>query len=149
MNVEIDEVTKHPKLHVYSIEELTVDDFKEHYKELMRHKPKQLSIGDFYIAQCDNCHFNGILHIKQTFCPHCKKMVDVLEKDANFNFEEIFQSWVDRKKYLENILNGDVQTFILSYKENNRLINDDYKSLEEIEDTTVGEEVLVDEPIEC
>ena len=90
-----------------AIEEITREDYTEAYKEILRNKPQQVGIGDFQIRHCDACTEDFILHKKQVFCPVCKRMIELVEEDANFDFNEVFQEWQDDKNFIENILQGN------------------------------------------
>lgn len=145
ISIEIDENGK-PEIKATRVEELTVDDFKDYYKEVMKQKPKQLPMGEYRVVECDSCSFEGTIHVKQTFCPKCHKLVNVIQPDANFDFDTLFQSWQVKKQCIESIINGNVVDFVEDYKECHTMKEDDLTeySMEE----EMGEETIVDEPID-
>ena len=86
------------------IEEITKEDIKDLLRDVMRNKPQQFSLGEFQIRHCDSCHHEFVLHKRQTFCPICYEICELIEEDANFDYDELFQKWQGDKNFLENIL---------------------------------------------
>ncbi len=97
------------------VEEISKDDIRVAYRELLRNKPQQVSVGEFQIRFCESCAQDFILHKRQVFCPICKRIIDIVSEDANEGFDEMFQVWQADKNFLENILQGnkDAKLYVL------------------------------------
>ena len=97
------------------IEEITKEDIKELLLEVLKTKPKQVGIGQFNVRHCDKCAEDYVLHLKQTFCPICKMVIEIIDKDANSEFHDLFAIWQEEKNFLERILYGseDAALYIL------------------------------------
>ena len=120
------------------VEEITRHDITTLYKNVLRYKPKNIPIGEFTIKICDGCNFEGLLHIKQTFCPLCYDLVSSVGNfDPNDSFEVIFQTWQKRKNLIENLLNGNILKFLDDINNKTKFIPEG--------NSVIGEEVLVDE----
>lgn len=142
--IEFDDKNK-PFIKTQYIQHITIDDVNHLYKHLLKSKPIQLSINSFYIGKCDydNCYFEGILHKKQTFCPLCKHLVSIVEEDANYNFDDLFQQWNKKIKYIERIVTGKVKIIELAKDDSNDI---SYTTEDPHKKNTfaIGEEVFVD-----
>ena len=110
-----------------AIEEISKNMLSNHLKDLMKNKPKQFGIGEFQIRYCSTCAQEYILHKRQTFCPVCKVMIELIEDDANFDFDVIFQEWQADKKFLEDILYGNKDAALCVLNDDN---DDDYDTVE-------------------
>ena len=89
------------------IEEISKADIKMALVDLMKNKPQQVGLGEFKIRYCDNCATEYILHNRQTFCPICKVMTEIIKEDANIGYDDLFQVWQADKNFLEDILYGN------------------------------------------
>jgi len=99
------------------IEEISKSMIKDAYEQILKNKPQQFGVGEFKRVHCDSCYAGEdgmVVHKRQTFCPICSRLVEVLG-DANDTFEKQFQTWQGDKNFLENILynNKDAKLFLL------------------------------------
>jgi len=108
-----------------AIEEISRENYADAYKEVLRNKPKQFSLGEFQIRHCDKCMQEFVLHKKQTFCPICKDVIEVIKEDANYQFDEFFKKWQEDKNFLENILQGNEKAVLY--------IEEEEEPIEEVE----------------
>lgn len=97
--------------------EITKEDMVQFWKDMMNDKPKQLPIGEYKVVLCDRCNFEGIVHLRQHFCPKCYTMTSVVDEDANYNFDNLFQAWQDQKNVLADIINGDLLEWVGNFNE--------------------------------
>jgi len=127
------------------IEHLHKQDLFSLYKYTVRHKPKQVPIGEFQVKECESCNFKGIIHKRQTFCPLCKDILSVIDEDANEEYDEMFQVWQAKKNFIESIVNGKIIEWVNDFNEQ-RVIdkNEDI----EFENMMMGDEVVVDGTID-
>ena len=98
-----------------AIEEISKKMLSDSLKDIMKNKPQQFSVGEFQIRHCDTCCQEYVLHSRQTFCPVCKIIISLIENDANFDYDELFQEWQADKKFIEDILynNKDAVLFLV------------------------------------
>jgi len=130
------ELVKDPDVQFISKKEIM-----SYYKFLMRSKPKQLPIGQFQSVHCNACDFDGVVHIKQTFCPLCHHIVEKYENyDPNEHFEEKLERWVEHKNFMERMFNNDILKLVED-------INSEYTELsdQDVLDDMIGKEIVIDE----
>ena len=139
LQVKLDHENKPYIWHDPVVEEFTKDDFVELWKDIKRKKPIQLPIAMFKIVQCDKCDFEGVVYIKQGFCPVCKDITHTVEEDANFKFSEMIETWMIEKNYIESIINQDMKKFVFDF--NKSCLKKEKKA----DDDVFGEAIEVNE----
>lgn len=107
------------------IEEISKEDIRLAYKDILRNKPQQVGMGDFHIRHCYDCGEDFILYKRQTFCPICKRIIDIVEEDANFDYDTLFQVWQGDKNFLENILQGNKEACLYVLEDKKEVIDED------------------------
>ena len=98
------------------VEEISKQMIKDAYEDILKNKPKQFGVGEFKTVHCENSCAPDlmIVHNRQTFCPICKRLLEVVG-DANDHYDQVFQIWQGDKNFMEDILYGnkDAKLFVL------------------------------------
>jgi len=121
------------------IEYITKQGVVNYYKEFLSRKPKQLKVGEYKHVDCESCEFEGVVDIKQDFCPVClqSSLADT-DIDVDKQGGVLLQKWAEEKNMIERLVTGKIIEFVENHNNNPNSDDDD-------DDDYIGEEVIVDE----
>ena len=127
-----------------SIDEITKDDLLELYNDIKKEKPIQFSVNEFCFRRCEDggCLFEGVIHVRQHFCPLCYHLMETIKEDANEGYDSQIQMWMKEKNFIERIVNGDLVAFVNKF---NKTLRENQLAEDNMESPEIGKEEDVDE----